>query len=159
CHQGRGGLYELRMLDRPAVITLREGQGITYAVLVSLDASMATLAMQGRRHMVATGELATRMDGRFTTLWRYAGQFREQLKPGDTGPDVDLLAKQLSEAVGATPPHSGTPYDASLRNMVRAFQQGQQLSADGLAGPRTLMRLNQLGGVAEPRLAATQNGK
>ena len=159
CYQGRGGLFELHTLDRPAIITLREGQDTRYAVLVSLDVSRAELLANGSRHVVGTGELATRTDGRFTTLWRYAGSYREQLEPGDRGPDVDLLAGQLAAtgSLAARPP--GTPFDTALQESVRAFQQRQQLAADGLAGPRTLMRLNQLGGVDEPRLGAIKNGK
>ncbi|MFD2366180.1 AAA family ATPase [Pseudoduganella sp. GCM10020061] len=156
CYQGKGGLFELGTLDRPAVVTLREGQGTRHAVLVSLNAARATLLMGGRRHTVPTGELATRMDGRFTTLWRYAAPYREHLRPGDRGEDVDQLATQLGVAAGR---HAGQPFDAPLQEAVRAFQQRQQLAADGLAGPRTFMRLNQLGGVGEPRLASAGNGK
>ena len=39
-----------------------------------------------------------------------------------------------------------------MQGRLRAFQSAQGLKADGMAGPRTYMRLNQLGGVAEPRL-------
>jgi general secretion pathway protein A len=38
--------------------------------------------------------------------------------------------------------------------MLRDFQLRQNLKADGVAGPRTYMRLNQLSGVEEPRLLA-----
>lgn len=153
CHQGRGGLYELRTLDRPAVVALRDGGSVTYAVVVGLDASRATLLANGKRHSISTGELATRMDGRFTTLWRHGQGYREHLRPGDFGADVDLLARQLAATAGAPVPPAGLAFDETLRESVRAFQQREQLAADGLAGPRTFMRLNQLGGIVEPRLA------
>jgi general secretion pathway protein A len=41
---------------------------------------------------------------------------------------------------------------------LRAFQSKQNLKADGVAGPRTYMRLNQLTGVAEPHLLAAGTG-
>ncbi|MFS2021990.1 peptidoglycan-binding domain-containing protein [Massilia sp. CT11-108] len=44
--------------------------------------------------------------------------------------------------------------DEPTRRLLRAFQVKQNLKADGLAGPRTYMRLNQLSGVDEPRLLA-----
>jgi general secretion pathway protein A len=37
CYQGRGGLYELRLLDRPAIVALHDGQKLGYAVLSSMD--------------------------------------------------------------------------------------------------------------------------
>ena len=46
------------------------------------------------------------------------------------------------------------PLDARTQEWLRAFQAAQDLKADGVAGPRTYMRLNQLSGVAEPRLLA-----
>jgi general secretion pathway protein A len=42
---------------------------------------------------------------------------------------------------------------------LRAFQTKQQLKADGVAGPRTYIRLNQLTGVSEPRLLAAATGQ
>jgi hypothetical protein len=35
-----------------------------------------------------------------------------------------------------------------MQNLLREFQKQQNLKADGVAGLRTYMRLNQLGGVA-----------
>ena len=40
--------------------------------------------------------------------------------------------------------------------LLREFQAKQNLKADGVAGPRTYMRLSQLGGVDEPRLLAAK---
>jgi general secretion pathway protein A len=43
-----------------------------------------------------------------------------------------------------------------MQRLLREFQARQNLKADGVTGPRTYMRLSQLGGVAEPRLLATK---
>ena len=37
CHQGRGGLYELHLLDRPAMLTLHDGATVGYVVLTGMD--------------------------------------------------------------------------------------------------------------------------
>lgn len=44
------------------------------------------------------------------------------------------------------------PFNAALQARLRAFQSSQQLTPDGVAGPRTLIRLVRQGGAAEPRL-------
>jgi general secretion pathway protein A len=157
-------LYELRLLDRPAVVALHDGARLGYAVLVALDAETATLSIDGRRHTVSLGALATRIDGNFTTLWAAPRAFRDQIGPGDTGADVDWIAARLAQLDGGVParpaPRAGQVLDEPARRQLRAFQTKQNLKADGVAGPRTYMRLNQLSGVPEPRLlAGAGNGK
>jgi general secretion pathway protein A len=155
CYQGRGGLYELRLLDRPAIVALHDGPRLGYAVLTSLTDDSATLTIRGERHTVPLAQLATRLDGEFTTLWKVARGFRDQVGPGDRGPDVDWIAARLAQLDGKhDAPPAGQVLDEPTRRLLRAFQVSQNLKADGLAGPRTYMRLNQLSGVAEPRLLA-----
>lgn len=154
CYQGRGGLYELRLLDRPAIVALHDGQRVGYAVLTGMDGQGATLAINGQRQKVSLGALATRFDGTFTTLWKAPRAFRDEVHPGDTGADVDWIAAQLATLDKHPAPPGGQPFDAATARLLRAFQEKQNLKADGVAGPRTWMRLNQLGGVDEPRLLA-----
>ncbi len=155
CYQGRGGLYELRLLDRPAIVALHDGQKLGYAVLSSMDADSATLSVNGQRQKVSLGALATRFDGEYTTLWKVPRAFRDEVHPGDTGPDVDWIAGRLAELNQLAAPRTEQPLDEPTRRLLRAFQSKQNLKADGVAGPRTYMRLNQLSGVDEPRLLAS----
>jgi general secretion pathway protein A len=152
CYQGRGGLYELRLLDRPAIVALHDGQKLGYAVLSSMDENSATLSVNGQRQKVSLAALATRFDGEYTTLWKTPRGFREEVHPGDTGADVDWIAGRLAELNKQTAPRTDQPLDEPTRRLLRAFQAKQNLKADGVAGPRTYMRLNQLSGVDEPRL-------
>jgi general secretion pathway protein A len=152
CYQGRGGLYELRLLDRPAIVALHDGQKLGYAVLSSMDDGSATLSVNGQRQKVGLGALATRLDGEFTTLWKAPRAFREQVHPGDSGADVDWIANRLAELNKVEAPRADQPLGEATRRLLRGFQAGQNLKADGVAGPRTYMRLNQLSGVDEPRL-------
>jgi general secretion pathway protein A len=155
CYQGRGGLYELRLLDRPAIVALHDGPRLGYAVLTGLTDDSATLTIHGERHTVPLAQLATRLDGEFTTLWKVQRGFRDQVGPGDRGADVDWIAARLAQLDGKhDAPPAGQILDEPTRRLLRAFQVTQNLKADGLAGPRTYMRLNQLSGVAEPRLLA-----
>jgi general secretion pathway protein A len=154
CYGGRGGVYELRLLDRPAIVALHDGQKLGYAVLSRMDGEGATLSVNGRHQRVSLAALATRFDGEFTTLWKVARGFRDQVKPGDSGPDVDWIAGRLAQLGGTPAPAAAQAFDAPTQRLLRDFQAAQNLKADGVAGPRTYMRLNQLSGVDEPRLLA-----
>ncbi|MFC5462495.1 AAA family ATPase [Massilia niabensis] len=154
CLQGRGGIYELRQLDRPAVITLREGAATRYAVLVGMDGGGVTIDTGNKRERVDLASLAPRFTGEYTTFWKMPRGYREQLALGDAGVDVDWLAARLAALGRVAAPPAQQPFNARTKETLRAFQQNQGLTADGVAGPRTHIRLNQLTGVEEPRLLA-----
>ena len=159
CHQGKGGLYQLRLLDRPAVLTLRDGQAVSYAVLTAMDDTSVTLRMNGKVQTLGLAALATRFDGAFTTFWRMPRFYRDQLARGEQGPDVDWIAATLAKLNGVAAPAVGQPLDDATFGYLRRFQAQQNLKADGVAGPHTYMRLNELSGVAEPRLLAARTDK
>ncbi len=159
CHQGKGGLYELRLLDRPAILTLRDGATVSYAVLTAMDDSSVTLRLNGRSQVIGVAALAARFDGAFTTFWKMPRFYRDQVARGEQGPDVDWIAGRLAQLNSLAAPAAGQPLDAASFEQLRRFQAQQNLKADGVAGPRTYMRLNQLSGVAEPRLLAAKAGK
>ncbi|MEM8510953.1 general secretion pathway protein A [Massilia sp. MP_M2] len=152
CHAGRGGLYELRLLDRPAVVTLHDGPRTGHAVLVGMDERSVTLAQGKRREQIDIAAFVARFGGEFTTFWRMPAAFRDVVAQGDRGPDVDWIAQRLAGLHSATAPALDAPLDARTKEWLRAFQAAQDLNADGVVGPRTYMRLNQLSNVAEPRL-------
>jgi general secretion pathway protein A len=154
CHQGRGGLYELRLLDRPAIVTLHDGGKTGYAVLTRMDDTSATLSVNGKRQTVNLAALAPLFDGEFTTFWTVPRGFRDQLALGDKGPDVDWIAQHLANMNNAAVPPADQPFGKHMQELLRDFQTKQNLKADGVAGPRTWMRLNQMSGVDEPRLLA-----
>ncbi len=158
CLQARGGLEELRQLDRPAVLTLRDDPvKPTYWLLTALDARHATLVgVDGQPQRVTLATLETRFGGEFTTFWRAPRSWRGEVSAGDKGPDVDWLAKRLAQLYGLKKPADGQPLSADLRARLTEFQNQQQLKADGVAGPKTFIRLYQQGGVREPRLLAAE---
>jgi general secretion pathway protein A len=67
---------------------------------------------------------------------------------------VDWLVRRLAQLSGAKKPQDNQPLDGVALHELREFQSRQNLKADGVAGPKTFIRLNQLGGVQEPRLGA-----
>ncbi|WBS04338.1 AAA family ATPase [Pseudoduganella sp. SL102] len=164
CLATRGTLDDLRLLDRPAMLTLNDDPALpTHALLVALGERDGVLEIGGRRHAVARAALDNRYDGTFTTFWRAPPGWREQVAAGDRGAQVDWLARRLAQRAGAARPEDGAPLEGETLRRLRDFQASQQLKADGVAGPKTFIRLSALidAGMAnpEPRLAAPAGGK
>ncbi|QYG09325.1 AAA family ATPase [Janthinobacterium sp. PAMC25594] len=155
CLYSRGGIAELRVLDTPAMLALRDGEGREQlALLTRLQGETATLMLDGKPQSLPLAQLAQRSDGSFTTFWRAPRGWRDEVPLGARGADVDWLAQRLAQQRGLPAPAANLPLDAEMQGQLRAFQQSQNLRADGLAGPKTYIRLRQLGDNAEPRLSS-----
>ncbi len=155
CMQAKGGLEEIRYLDRPVIIKMRDGESLPRNVLlVALDDKNATLVGARGRETVPLGALEARFDGSFTTFWRAPRSWREEISEGDKGPDVDWLARRLAQINGVKKPRDNQPLAGETLRYLREFQLAQGLKADGVAGPRTFIRLSQPGRETEPHLLA-----
>jgi len=154
CLQAKGGIEDLRLLDRPAMLKLHDDPAApNYVLLTALDSGAATIVSAGGKPQTISLEaLLARYDGEYTTYWRAPKAWRDEVRGGDRGPDVDWLAKRLSQIYDLPKPQESQPLDATLRKRLTEFQATQELKADGVAGPKTFIRLYQLGGVQEPRL-------
>ncbi|MDN2711830.1 AAA family ATPase [Janthinobacterium sp. SUN118] len=155
CLHSRGGIAELRVLDRPAMLALRDAVGVEQlALLTQLRGETATVSLDGKQQSLPLTQLAQRSDGSFTTFWRAPRNWRDEVPMGARGADVDWLAQRLAQLHGLPAPAASVPLDTEMQRLLRDFQQSQNLKADGLAGPKTFMRLMQLGDNSEPRLSA-----
>jgi general secretion pathway protein A len=154
CLQSKGSLEDVRLLDRPVMLKLHDDPvAPNYVLLTALDEGAATIvAAGGKPQTLSVEALSMRYDGEFATFWRAPRVWRDEVKSGDQGPDVDWLAKRLSQIYDLKKPQENQPLDAALRKRLTEFQTAQNLKADGVAGPKTFIRLYQLGGVQEPRL-------
>ncbi|MBV6320105.1 ExeA family protein [Duganella violaceipulchra] len=157
CLQVKGGVAELRLLDRPAMLTLHDDPTApNYVLLTAIGEHEATIvAPGGKPQSISLDALEARFDGEFTTFWRAPRSWRDEVHGGDHGPDVDWLARRLAQIYGLKKPQEDQPLSNGLRERLTEFQTEQHLKADGVAGPKTFIRLYQLGGVQEPRLLAS----
>ncbi|WP_349741003.1 AAA family ATPase [Roseateles cavernae] len=151
-----GGLALLRLLDRPAILTLHDASGEpAYVLLQSLGGQHATVSAGGHTQTVSLLALDRQWRGEFRTLWRAPPAYQGRIT---SGPLPAWLDARLDQAFSGAPAAEGAPvplglkYDQALRAKVAAFQRAQGLRSDGLAGPVTLMLLNRASGIDEPRL-------
>jgi general secretion pathway protein A len=144
----------IRQLDRPGVLTLRDGNHrAAHVHLTGLTGQSATLRINGVAHSVPLVTLADYWRGEFATLWRVPPDYAGAVVDATRSPAMARwLALQLATARGDSRPVGARIDDATLRGWIHAFQLTQGLPSDGVAGPITLMQLNRVLGIDEPRL-------
>ncbi len=154
CMSARGWLDDLRRLNLPAVLQMRDTQGQEFsAALTGLDDKSATFVVGGEISKVALGVLAAQWSGHYTLLWRRPPVASKKLRLGDYGPDIQWLGKQLAQLDGKAPDTSNSQlYDEQMLRRVKQFQIDQGLSPDGRVGPQTMMRLIAVSDASAPKL-------
>lgn len=151
---GAATLALIRQLDRPGVLTLRDGGNrAAHALLIGLSDKRATLSVNGVAHDVPLVALADYWRGEYATFWRAPPGYTGAIGAGRSGTAARWLALQLATVRGDARPVGDRLDDATLKGWIHAFQLTQGLPSDGVAGPITLMQLNRAIGIDEPRLA------
>ena len=161
CRVARSGLEELRHLNRPAVLTLRNSRGQEFhAALTGLDDNTATLAIGAETKQVTLGALADQWSGHYTLLWRMPPEASDNIRQGERGPAVAWLGRQLAQAQRrAVDPNAAPVFDDALARHVKQFQLAEGLIPDGAVGPQTLLRLSGIADSAAPRLVPKPGGE
>ena len=161
CYRNRrAGVNLVRQMDRPALLALFVSDTTDVAVsavLRQLDGDMAVLEGAGRTLRVPVAELAQVWRGDITTLWRAPPGMPDKGEITDTPAGAQWLDQQLAAkaagGAGAGVGVRGRPVTPAMRqSRIQRFQLAQGVTTDGRAGPLTLMLLNRIVGVSEPRL-------
>ncbi len=157
CRSERGSLLELRQLDRPAVLKLRDDQGHEFhVVLLKLQPDTAVVGIGARTVSASLGTLARQWTGDYRLLWRAPAEISETLRPGASGDGVVWLRKQLAKLDGEVATAADNPlFDAALSHRIEQFQRERGLNPDGNVGPQTLIHLIGASDTSAPRLADT----
>ncbi|MGA2775949.1 MAG: AAA family ATPase [Steroidobacteraceae bacterium] len=146
CFDQRGSWAELRMLDRPAILSLTDDQGNRHRVLLrALNEQFATLLIAGQSERIPLADVSEVWFGDFTVVWKPATRRMRQLSVGASGEEVQWLRRSLHVLHGGPPaPAGGAPddagndlYDQDLASAVENFQREHRLNVDGIAGLQT----------------------
>jgi general secretion pathway protein A len=155
CLEGKGSIGLLRQMNRPAVLKLVDDRdGDYYAVLTSLKGENATCVIGKEERTVGLKELVRWWSGDYLILWRPPEVYKEELKPGGSGPLVEWLEKRPELSRGQKPVKAGAQhiYDGDLVKRVTKFQLLAGMVPDGIIGPRTIMLLDSTGANEGPVL-------
>lgn len=157
CENDEGGWSRLRDYDRPALLRLRDSQGNEgYAAIGALDAEHATLDLPDGRRTLALADLDPLWLGEFLMVWQPPPVGTSVIGPGSRRAAVRWLRKLLSQVPELELQDNGSGrFDRAIEDAVRRFQTRAGLETDGIAGPRTLIRLhNAVNMPGPPRLHA-----
>jgi general secretion pathway protein A len=144
CLVQRGSWGQLRALNRPAILTLRDDQGFEHQVVVSeLEDEVAGIDIGATRQRVGVADLSKYWYGDYVALWRPQVSRARQLSAGMRGNDVRWLRSTLEKVNGVEPTaDAGDVYDDNLVRLVEDFQRQHRLSVDGIAGLQTQIALD-----------------
>ena len=154
CLRQLGGIAAMRSLDKPAVLSISNEEGLkAYSTVLKLAGTKATLASEDDDAEVALSSLALFSHNDFTLLWKAPKGYDAPVRPGHSGALVATLAEQVTQAlhqswIGAP----RTQYDDTLKEQVKTLQRQEGLSPDGVAGPLTWIHINALNHTASPSL-------
>jgi general secretion pathway protein A len=156
CVWQRGSLAQLKLINRPAILSLVAPNGAAHqVVLAGLDADGAKLRIGSSETRVPIAELVDSWFGEFLVMWRPQTDSLRPLRAGMRGEDVRWLRQGL-ERLSGLPASTVTQdyFDAELQHLVEEFQRSRRLAVDGIAGLQTQLVLDAaLGAPGTPTLA------
>ena len=160
CREEKGSLGSLRLLNKPAVLTLIDGKnGKYHALLTSLQEEKAAVIIGNETRSVGIGEITQRWSGDYLLLWRPPPGYVAELFPGRRGAMAAWLDRQLALVQGRAVNQVGKPvYDDRLVKQIKEFQAAAGLEPDGIVGWRTVIRLADAAGTGGPTLHDKKRG-
>jgi general secretion pathway protein A len=158
--QQRGSLSELRLMNRPAILSLLDERGQARQIVISaLGYDEAQLAANGKVFEIPLAELTYYWFGDHLLLWRPGIAPQKDLVPGMRDDAVLWLRETLGRIRGETAPTLGDAslfYDTKLETQVREYQRARMLTVDGIVGARTQIAITtEVGAPPLPRLLAS----
>lgn len=149
CLTGLGDWRELVSLKRPVMLELVDDIGTKqYLVLVGVKQGSPVFLDRGEEISFSLHQLLNFWQGYYLLLWQPPLTGADYIYPKQKSSAVAWLREQL-DGIQKVAEQSGSPtdyYDAALTRRVREFQRKQHLLDDGIAGPLTLIHLQNAGG-------------
>jgi general secretion pathway protein A len=146
CERAAGDWVELQGLGLPALIMVSDDAGRSgHLVVGAVAGDQATVDLPEASERFTLAALSEVWDGRYLVVWQPPPFGSGVIGPRSSGDAVRWLRKMLAQLPEQTIPSSDSGrYDRELTEAVREFQASQGLAVDGIAGPRTLIRLGDV---------------
>jgi general secretion pathway protein A len=155
-------ISDLERINRPGIVWIKPSfdssqRGLKSYLLTALDKTAVRLEDTDGSIVVPIERFLAGWSGRYLYLWQPPHSFNTLTVGDRNAPAVSWLQDQLviidqnSERI-----ITGGRYTAAIAQKVASFQSQQALTADGVVGRETVMRLNQLASSQHPRLVGEQ---
>ncbi|WP_045460801.1 ExeA family protein [Vibrio hyugaensis] len=136
--------------NRPVILELNYQGEVGYVILYAIGDGKVEVLNGKERLRLPISWLKPLWQGNIIELWQ--APLKDTLRLDMEGPAIEVLDKLLAEAVNEQP--LGTDiYDGAMKERVELFQRWQGIGVDGIAGQRTLERLQQSAQPDAPALA------
>lgn len=157
CLSGKTNWQKVLDMNRPVILEFLLASGeIRYGVLTGIRRKQDLVLMSGDKVFPMT-ELLKSWNGNYLTVWKSPSPGMTGIYPGHSSNHVLWLREQLntlngSQAVVTNPQF----FDNALKKQVVNFQRQNHLFADGIAGARTIIYLDNITGSTDsPHLKIT----
>ncbi|WP_279145733.1 ExeA family protein [Photobacterium carnosum] len=156
CFSGSTTLTRLGLINRPVIVALKDGkQQPFYAVVYAITSDRIELLLDKQRISVMPAWFEARWNGHFSLLWRPPLGNKTTIRFGQSGARVAWLNQQLNTFLGDNGSQISY-FDQTVLDKLRRFQRAQDITADGIAGPMTLMILDAALNLPGPTLQPEQ---
>ena len=152
-------VIDLEIINRPGIVRLQTQAGYLKSYLLTqIDSTGFTVTSGSDSQLLDAQAFRDIWSRSFIYLWRPPIEV-ERLALGDTDAQaVSWLQSQLQQVdQSAEAIISGGRYTQAIANQVLKFQREQNITADGVVGRETLLRLNQLTRADIPLLTEGSN--
>jgi general secretion pathway protein A len=145
CLKEKADWTALLRLNRPLLIRLKQGSQERLLVLTHVDRDWLLVDTGEAQGVVRLEQLKPYWQGGFVMLWKpHAGL--ALIGNGSTGEAVSWLRQRLHlvDGIAVAKVEDLDRFDSDLKARLKKFQQQNGLHADGVAGQRTQVYLNNL---------------
>jgi general secretion pathway protein A len=147
CVYQKGSWGQLRILDRPVILSLTDDAGGAHqVVLTKLSDTSAFVALDGTTsgtpQEVSLSSLSRVWLGDYLLLWRPQVAEQRALAIGTRGNEVRWLRRSLDSLEKVSGAPDSDYYNEALAKRVEEFQRMHRLTVDGIAGTQTQIALD-----------------
>lgn len=156
CLAGKGNWKDVLDLDRPVLLEFADAQGRKRFLPIQGVEQDQALVQSGGAMRFPLADVLADWGGNYLLLWRSPRPGAADIGVGQKSAEVLWLREKLGQVMVLPPAETAPDYfDVTLKQQLIQFQRRQGLAADGVAGAKTLIELDNLTGAAEsPHLQA-----
>ena len=146
CFEGTAQVWDTVIsLNRPVVLDMQTPGRFSAATLVVVfEGSSAWVLGDAGLERIKLVDMAVAWRGGYRLLWQPPQGWRRPLVEGDIDPVVAAVAQLFAEFDQQNRPLTEQRFNTALVERVRLFQAQNGLTADGVVGAQTLMKLNDV---------------
>lgn len=164
CFWAEGDWQHFAKLNLPALVWLKSETNTKmkhYFVVHGVDENKVSISVGDEVVTLSPADMQSIWPKRYLVIWQPPSVDFEVIRPGDKGQLIIWLRRNIEQVLNLPPEKQATEpdeYQGELITRVKTFQQRHGLTADGLAGEKTVLHLTSaVAGAQVPLLSRYQD--